>query len=257
MEKSNKLLIGLGLFGLIGYYLYKNKSTANTPNIPKQKGGSSEKVIENSIPSTPQIPVNKPIVAEVTKASPAPVFTPTPIVKANPISKAEPIVYNPIVHPETGKLVAPTTPIVIPSEVDFEQYFKDHPIEFNYNPDVTSTLVVNPPAYGNTDPFAQYQNCISLKEYFDKKDRGINMSNTCIIGNSKPISEKDMQNAFKMQEFQNEFSRDPLGLNTFMTQGQDHSNDGSGNNNGNPAGAGSPIFRGDQDPFGYGGVPST
>jgi len=263
MEKSNKLLIGLGLFGLIGYFLYKNKSTAASPNKPKQKGTSSEKVVENSAPSTPQIPINTPIVADVPIVTPAPIFTPTPIVTPAPIVKSEPIVYNPIVHPETGKIVPPITPIVIPSEVDFEQYFKDHPIVFDYTPDVTSTMVVNPPAYGNTDPFAQYQNCISLKEYFAKKEKGIPMPpDTCILGTSAPISEKDMQNAFKMQEFQNELSRDSLGLNTFMNQGKDYTNifrgdelagdnySGGGNNTGGV------YNKYSCDPFGFGGIPS-
>lgn len=241
MANSNKILLGVGIFGLIGYYLFKNKSTANTPNTPKPKNTTpSVKVAEPSTPSTPKIPINTPIVADVPIVAPAPK------------------VYNPIINPETGKIVSPK-PIIIPSEVDFEQYFKDHPIMFDIDPNVTSTMVVNPSYYGETDPFAQYQNCISLKEYFAKKDRGIQMSpDTCIIGTGNPISEKDMQNAFQMKDFKNELSRDSFGdLNSFMRQGQDHTNDGGGFGSGGGFGGGSPIYRGDSDIYGHGGVPSS
>jgi hypothetical protein len=236
MEKQTKILLGLAAAGVVAYLVFKSKK-------PKKSTASVHLPVEKIDEQ-----IKKELPKEETPASPA-----TPSSPATPATPASPST------PSTPS--TPAAPVIpeIPA-FDFEQYFKDHPIVFDIDPNVGSTMVVNPPAYGNTDPFAKYQNCISLEEYMDLKAKGVPMSpDVCIIGTGNPISAKDMENAFKMKDFKNELSRDQLGgLNNFMRRGTDYSyldetpdyDYGGGNNNGG-------IYnKFSCDPFGFGGIPS-
>lgn len=182
MDNKTKILLGIGLAG-IAYLIWKNKSPKDTASVhlPVEK---IDEQIKKEIPTTPSTP-----------ASPE-----TPATPATPAAPTEPIV-----------------PVIPP--FDFDQYFKDHPIVIDIDPNVGSTMVVNPPAYGNADPFAKYQNCITLAKYFELKNSGVYISpDVCIENTGNPISAKDMENAFKMKDVQNELSRDAFGdLNAFMT----------------------------------------
>ena len=199
MAKTTNLLIGVGVLGIIGYYLYKNKSTAQV-NIESE--------------------LQKQLFPKKIK---------TPIVNEEPIEQED---NNPIINPSTGQLITPTAPL--------------RPIVIDYsglNPNIGSSLVnMN---VVNTDPFDEYQNCHTMAEYKKLKDSGQPIpADYCINQTSSGPSEKVIQeNAFKMKEFKNEFSVDfGTSLNGFMQGG------GSG---------GGRILKGSQeDPYGYGGIPS-
>ena len=257
MERNTKILIGVAAAGVVAYLVFKpKKAVASTP-ISKKK--LTPKVISDDIKK--ELPID--VVKEVPKGTTPIIIDPTtpatPITPSTPINTTPPTPFTPL---------EPQAPIIpeIPA-FDFEQYFKEHPIVFDIDPNVGSTMVVNPPAYGNTDPFAKYDNCITLEQYFDLKARGVPMSpDVCIQGNALIISDKErQQNAFQMKDVKNELSRDAFGdLNSFMKQGQDYTNIFRGdelagdNYNG---GTGSPIGGGifnkfSCDPFGFGGIPS-
>ena len=190
MDNKTKILLGIGLAG-IAYLIWKNKFPKNTASVglPVEK---IDEQIKKEVPATPSNPETPETPA--TPASPSPASPDTPSTPA-----------------------APVIPVIPP--FDFDQYFKDHPIVIDIDPNVGSTMVVNPPAYGNADPFAKYQNCITLAKYFELKNSGVYISpDVCIENTGNPISAKDMENAFKMRDVQNELSRDAFGdLNAFMT----------------------------------------
>ena len=202
MAKTTNILIGVGILGVIGYYLYKNKSTAQVD-------------VESEL--------QKQLFPKKIK---------TPIVNEEPIEQEDNPVINPVINPSTGKLITPTTALK-PIVIDYS----------GLNPNIGSSLVnMN---VVSTDSFDAYQNCHTMAEYKKLKDSGQPIPvDYCIIPSSS-ISEKVIQeNSFKMNEFKNEFSVDfGTSLNGFMQGG------GSG--------GGGRILKGSQeDPYGYGGIPS-
>jgi hypothetical protein len=199
MEKSTKIIIGLGILGL-GFYLYKKyakPSTSTTnPIIDKNTG----KLVEPKV---------------VSPASPAP-------------AKPAPI------DPASGKLVIPDMPPIV---VDYS----------NLNPNIGSSLVNT-----NITP-SKYSDCLTLTQFFDMKSKGTLPQTYCINNNQEILTEKDLQNQFKMKDAKNELSRDQFGnLNSMMTRGIDF------NNIDNPAGYVNPKGKGtnNSDPYGYGYVVS-
>jgi hypothetical protein len=140
---------------------------------------------------------------------------------------------TPIIHPITGKLSGTSNVEMPPIIIDYS----------GINPNIGSSLVnMN---IVDTDPFAQYQNCHTMAEYNKLKASGQPIPlDYCIIQDKSGPSDKEIQqNAFRMQDVKNELSPDAIGLNTFMRQ--------SG------AIGGSRILpRSEEDPYGYGGIPS-
>ena len=140
-----------------------------------------------------------------------------------------------IIHPISGKLSGTTNVEMPPIVIDYS----------GINPNIGSSLVnMN---VVSTDPFAEYQNCHTMKEYLAQKAKGIPFpADYCIIqDNSGPTSKEIQQNSFRMQDVKNELSPDAIGLNTFMRQ--------SG-----ATGGGMSIVKGSQnDPYGYGGIASA
>jgi hypothetical protein len=235
MDNKTKILVGIGLAG-IAYLIWKNKkaqTSAASVHLPVEK-------IDEQI--------KKVIPKEETPATPS---TPsTPSTPATPASPAAPST------PSTPASEVPVIPAI--PDFDFEQYFKDHPIVID--PNIGSSLVNT--NIVNTDPFAQYnQNCMSAAEWLKRKEEGTlpPINSYCVAGDALIISDKDrLQNAFQMKDVQNEISRDPLGLNTFMQQGKDYTYLDPPEY---------PIFQGENnngvvynrfscDPFGFGGIPS-
>ena len=223
MERNTKILIGLAAAGVVAYLVLKPKKAIASAPISQKK--LTPKVITEDIKKELPVENVKEVPKETTPIVVEPSTPATPITPTTPITPSKPIEITPgtpIIPPTPSEPEAPIIPQI--PDFDFEKYFKEHPIEFNIDPNVGSTMVVNPPAYGNTDPFAQYNNCIPLEQYMDLKSRGVPMSpNVCIEGTGNPISEKDrLQNAFQMKDFKNELSRDAFGdLNSFMQQGAD------------------------------------
>ena len=220
MEKQTKILIGLAAAGVVAYLVFKpKKASASTPISQKKL---TPKVISEDIKKELPIDVVKEVPKGTTPIIVEPSTPATPITPSTPINTTPPTPFTPL-EPTPSKPSEPEAPIIpqIP-DFDFEQYFKEHPIEFNIDPNIGSSLVNT--NIINTDPFAQYNNCIPLEQYMDLKSRGVPMSpNVCIEGTGNPISEKDrLQNAFQMKDFKNELSRDAFGdLNSFMQQGAD------------------------------------
>lgn len=192
MDNKTKILIGVALAG-VAYFLWKKKSSTASVDLPVEKIDEQfKKELPKETPATPASP-ETPVVTPSPAPSPA---SPTP---------------------------APTDSIPKLPDFDFEQYFKDNPIKFDIDTNIGSSLVNTNVV--STDPFAAYQNCITLAKYFELKNSGAPIPpDTCIIGTGNPISEKDrLQNAFQMRDVQNELSRDAFGnLNAFMQQGKDY-----------------------------------
>jgi hypothetical protein len=219
MNNKTKILIGISLAG-IAYLIWRSKkaptSTASI-NLPVEKIDEhfKKEVPKSETPSTPSTPS--------TPESPS---TPAPSSPATPVPSE------------------PVAPVIPP--FDFEQYFKDHPIVID--PNIGSSLV-------NTN-IPQQQKCMSVDEWLTRKQNGtLPPDNSyCIEGNGLIITDKErLQNAFKMKEVKNEFSIDPLGLNTFMQRGTnyDYLDTPEGENNN-----GALYNRFSCDPFGFGGMPS-
>ena len=81
MEKSTKILIGIGILGIIGYYLYKLNTTNNK--------NTTSNIIKPIVVTNDVIPMQNVIVPQV------------PIVA--------PIIPNSIIHPTTKKLITTNT----------------------------------------------------------------------------------------------------------------------------------------------------
>ena len=85
MAKTTNLLIGVGVLGVIGYYLYKNK-------------------LKNQVDIESEL--QKQLFPEKIK---------TPIVNEEPIEQED---INPIINSSTGKLITPSTPLKL-IEIDY------------------------------------------------------------------------------------------------------------------------------------------
>ena len=221
MNNKTKILIGIGLAG-IAYLIWKNKSKTSTASVhlPVEKIDEQiKKELPKETPATPSTPVNP--------ATPStPVVTPTPS--------------------------SPETPVAIP-DFDFEQYFKDHPIVFDIDPNIGSSLV-------NTN-LPKQQKCMTTAEWLKRKEEGTlpPINSYCVEGDGLIITDKErLQNAFQMKDIRNELSRDAFGnLDNFMERGTDFSyleeNFGYSKGGGNEGGV---FNKFTCDPFGFGGIPS-
>jgi hypothetical protein len=81
MAKAINILIGVGVLGVIGYYLYKNRSTSQV-NLESE--------------------LQKQLFPKKIK---------TPIVNEEPIEQEDNPVKNTVINPSTGKLITPATPL--------------------------------------------------------------------------------------------------------------------------------------------------
>jgi hypothetical protein len=248
MAKTTNILIGVGVIGLIGYYLYKNKSSVKiVSNTPSSKKIVTEEVVP-VIPSTPANP-STPVIPVISETPIAPVdLIPvnTPIVPVVPAVMPEPKVNNPIIHPKTGKLVPPTpaapetpAPIVI---ADMPPIIIDYS---NIDPNIGSSLVNTNVV--STDPYA---NCKTQKEWDTIKIKGGFVPNDkCVIFEGSISGQTG--GSFDMKTTKDTtLESSNASLNDLMTQGQDYTDYGNG-------GGMTPSKGGDYDPYGYGGIPSS
>jgi len=177
MAKTTNLLIGVGILGVIGYYLYKNRSTSQV-NLESE--------------------LQKQLFPKKIK---------TPIVNEEPTEQEDinPNI-NPVINPSTGKLITPTTPSK-PIVIDYS----------GLNPNIGSSLInMNVVSTNPFDEFQNCHSIAEYKKLKDSgqpipADYCINQTS------SGPSEKIIQENAFKMKEFKNEFSVDfGTSLNGFM-----------------------------------------
>jgi hypothetical protein len=232
MEKSTKIIIGLGILGLLGYLIFKKKSSPKNITTVKKVVTPKKSITPiEPVPSEP-LPINTPIVPSV------------------PVIEPEPIVENPIIHPKTGKIVPPITkkpeipenPISLP---DLPPIVIDYS---NLNPNIGSSLVNTNVV--NTDPYA---NCKTQKEWDTIKMKGGYVpNNPCII--FEGTSSGQTGGSFDMKTTKDTTLENVNAtLNDLMKQGKDYTNIYTPGSFGGER----QNLREGIDPYGYGGVASA
>jgi hypothetical protein len=260
MEKSTRnILIGAGILGLIGYYLYKSKKTTTTTSTPITDKVAVQDVTPTAVVTpvvvhTPEVVVVPDVQQNVPIA--------TPIVPQAPINVTPIVVANPIIHPVTGKLVPPIsiggTPQTNPKQPSSSSELlsspgismKDTTLE-DQNAGLGSlttagkdyTNIDNPTGY--VDPNAYPDTIVILPQA-----EGEYTSIPNIEAPSTPDTLPTDIPSWAQQ------GPDPV-LDSANIDNYDYYYSGFGDTQGGDAG-GQQTHRGDEtDPYGYGGIPSS